>query len=342
MCEAYNISVDDLEKIIVCFEQDVQDELLKYVPMGSNYCDKIHGCDNNNDGSVFTQRVTQRDTSCKYCLKKTQNNSVLRNDCRMSREFNKLKCTYYQGDEYYRNTNITLEEHLKRTHPPPGHNIVVHPYILEIILNAIHKLWICQILLIQKCIYDSSKQEAYEYKIKTHSVVHLLGSDNPRIQEWLDTVVIKGFTLNNKKGSPNPLQVKTESYESMYMNESMTIRQHVELYQRDSEQCNYNTVNYGTEYHLLISQSQFDLLKNAYIDDKNLKSIYVEMNHINGTNTITNFIGSAEIPNVNTNTMTKIIEPLEPMYKPKPMTSDRTYCIPSSKSKSKSKDCVIL
>lgn len=277
MCEAYIVSVENLKEMIIHFKKSERDELLKYVPMGSNYCTQIHGCDND------------RTFPCSLCTKRLDKQLEKDSDSRICKDFNKLRCLYI-NDSYYHNTMINLEEHLQRTHPPPGHNIVVAPETFNKIYdNMMESSKPLQMLLRQKCIYDSSMRETYEYKIETHRIAKLLDHVNPLIQRWLDTIAIKGFVNNEKKGPMNP-----KSYESLYMSTTMTIREHVEMYLRDSEQCNHNTVYYGTRYNLLMSQSQIDLLKNAYIDDKNLMELSVRMDPVDGTNAVIEFIGPME------------------------------------------------
>jgi hypothetical protein len=51
---------------------------------------------------------------------------------------------------------------------------------------------------------------------------------------------------------------------------------------------------YGTQYYVQISQSQFDLLKDAYLGDKNLIELLIDMGPVEETNSVTNFFGSME------------------------------------------------
>ena len=87
--------------------------------------------------------------------------------------------------------------------------------------------------------------------------------------------------MYEKKEELNP-----KSYESLYKSTTMTIRQHVEMFKRDSKQCNYNTVNHGTKYGLIMSQYQFDLLKYAYLNDENIGALTVQMEEVAETNAI--------------------------------------------------------
>ena len=136
----------------------------------------------------------------------------------------------------------------------------------------------------KKCIYDSSKKETYEYQIQTHCVVDLLDSKDPTVQQWLDIMGIRGFTETkcDKKNQP----CDPESYCTLYKSTTLTIRQHLEMFKRDSKQCNYNTVNHGTKYGLIMSQSQYDLLKHAYLNDNKMNELTVRMIPVPDTNAI--------------------------------------------------------
>lgn len=277
MCEAYAILVKDLKKLLDGIGdnakkyESIKNELLKYVPMGDNYCADFHGCDNNQQGS------------CHLC-------ALREYDYRLVRDFNKLKC-YENDNSYYHNSFVSLREHLERTHPPINYNVIVHPHFFEKIKKCINSmdpiLWIELKLLTgicyKKCSFDSSKKETYEYHILTHRAVNLLNSTNPIIQYWLNTVAVKGCARYDEKseGSYDP-----ESYESLYKSTRFTIRQHLEMFKRDSKQCNYNTVNFGTEYSILMYQNQFDLLKSAYLNDKELNELNVQMIPVSETNAI--------------------------------------------------------
>lgn len=284
MCEAYTVSVECLSEMIVYFEKSVQEKLLNYVPMGSNYCEEINGCDNRDDKTI----------PCSLCFRKIEKNSLSKTNFSFTRKYNGLECSYYEfGKHYFHNTNICLKEHFNRTHPPAGHEVIVDVETFEIINNNMMiSSKPLQMILRQKCLYDSSKQETYEYQIQTHKCVKLLftsDSLNPLISQWFDTIPIKGYVKNEKMNNLNP-----ESYESLYTSETMTIREHVMMYQRDSEQCNHNTVNFGTQYMLLISQNQFNMLKNAYMNDRMIKPLSVEMVSVDNTNTVTGYLGSKE------------------------------------------------
>lgn len=263
MTEAYIVCVDDLIQNIQYFRDADRTELLKYVPMGSNYCDRYHGY-----------------------ITGSQKSSVFKN-C------NKLD-VYYSNTKYYLNTTMNLEEHMKRADPPMEHNIVVHPHIFgKIYANIIdpNGSRLLQPFLIQKCTFDSMKRNKYNYEIKIHQIVKLLESENALIQQWLESRVgVRGFATNEKQGPLDP-----NSYESLYKNDSMSIREHVEMYLRDNEQCNYNTVHHGTNYLISITQSQFDMLKNAYTDDEKLTNLLVNMQPVIGTNAVTEFTDSREV-----------------------------------------------
>ncbi len=289
MSEAYIVSVENLKELIIHFKESERNVLLKYVPMGSNYCVHIHGCDRDSD--------SDKKNPCSHCNKKIEKDSLSKINHRMTRNYNELNC-YYFDTEYYNNTSINLEEHMNRTHPPPGHNIVVDHMIFEkIIKNMMLTSNPLQMLLRQKCLYDSSMKETYQYNVETHRIVKLYDLykenapyHNPMICEWMDSVAIRGFATNeNAKKELIP-----ESYESLYKSTQMTIRQHVEMYMRDSDQCNHNTVYYAIKYNLLMSQNQFDLLKNAYLNNQNLKELLVIMLSVENTNSVIKFIGSRE------------------------------------------------
>lgn len=303
MCEGYAVLVKDLNKFFggitdldklksligfSCLDKDgyldrdgnvcnlddykkINNELLKYVPVSSNYSDKFHGCDD-----ILNK-------PCGLCLEKN-------NDRRVIRNYNNLEC-YYVSYEYYSDSSASLEEHLKKKHPPLEHSVILSSEIFEKIKHQVDKIhpmiWISSMKLslgmhYKRCTYDSSKEESCEYKLPIHCIVHFLDSDDPLIQQWLDTVAVKGcaeYDNNNFEKDP-------ESYETLYQSTTFTIRQHLEMYKKDSKQCNYNTVNYGIKYHLLIYQGQYDLLRQAYINDDKLPELFVHMIPVQGTNVV--------------------------------------------------------
>lgn len=231
MSQGYAVLVRDLKKVIQCFNKEQVKELLEYVPMADNYCLQFHGCDNSENKD-----------KCDMCARKLDDDL----DQRTIRQFYKLECHYHNND-YYHSTTANLEEQLKRTHSSREHRVVVSQKILEKIKQLMwdadpYKLLDLLIHRIhyKKCLYDSSKNEIYEYRIQTHSAVKILDSE---IKQWLDTMG-KGYAINDKKlkGNKDP-----DSYESLYST-MMTMRQHLEMFKRDSKQCNYNTVNHNTQY----------------------------------------------------------------------------------------------
>ncbi len=250
MSQGYAILVKDFKKAMKCFDEIEKKELLQYVPMGDNYCIQFHGCDKQ---------------LCGLCSIKKKEDY----DHRTLRQFNKLECVYIENN-YYHNTLANMEEQFNRTHPPIVHNVIVDQKTFEKLKRLMrgadpYKLIDFKICTIdyKKCMYDSSKEETYEFKILTHHLVKFLDSSCPKINQWLNTVAIKGYTVYEKKDEP----FDSNSYESLYMSTKMTIRQHVEMFKRDSKQCNYNTVYYGTQYGIIMSQSQFDMLRNNEIKE---------------------------------------------------------------------------
>jgi hypothetical protein len=286
MCDAYVIHVHDLKKALHLFDEATRNEILQYVPMGDNYCTDFHGCDSDACDTCMKGRFDHRSPE------KVDPNHFCQ-DIRSVRNYNQMKCCYYDI-QYSHNSNLTIDEHFKRTHLPVGGQVViVDPKMFEKIKQLLktsnpmdwNKLHLTCVGYTQ-CIFDSTKKESYNFFVDTHIIVKLLDSTNPEIQQWLDTLC-NGVASCEKKidDSYDP-----ESYESLYKN-TMTIRQHVEMFQRDHVQCNYNSVNHGIKYTIMMSQPQFDLLKNAYLNDSNISELIVVMHCVKDTNAV-NFNGN--------------------------------------------------
>lgn len=232
---AYVIYVKELKKFVHGIDEISKRILLEYVPLGDNYNIEYDICDFSQD-------------PCDECS--------LKNDDRSRKNFNEMIC-HYNVSDYFHNASVNLEEHFKRTHRPYNHCVVIHPHIFEKIKQIIDQHLPIRGISYKKCMYDSSKKETYQYNIHTHSIVNFLDSTNPLIQQWLDTMPIKGHAKYDKK-ELNP--------ESLCKSTTLTLRQHLEMFKKDSKQCNFNTVNHGIHYSLWIYQEQFDLLKRAYLE----------------------------------------------------------------------------
>lgn len=204
--------------------------------------------------------------------------------------YNGLECHYITVNQHYRNSTMSLNKLMMIKDINILHNVIVHPEIFEKIKQQMMKKRNTEqyrIIGYKKCIYDSSRKDKYEFRIPVKNIVPFLDSVNPMVQKWLDMVPYKGFVTSEKSGSLNP-----ESYESMYKNTSLSTRQHVSLYHRDQDQCNYNTVNHGINYLLSLTQDQFDFLKEIYINDKNqqLPKLIMAITSIKETNALIDFI----------------------------------------------------
>lgn len=278
MCEAYCVRVSKLKKAFSLFNETIKQDLLEYIPMGDNYCVNFHGCDNEDQ--------------CSLCIKYKDDESW---NHRYIRNYNGLQCVY-QDDEYYHNSSVNLREHFKRTHPSMDNSIIMHPHVFKKIERQVEtvdpKLWIrlnfCGIEY-RKCLYDSTKKESYIYDIQTHCIVNFIDSANQIIHHLLDTTGAIGYTTGGKKENDD---YSEDSYESLYKN-AMTLRQHVEMYKRDSKQCSHNTVHHNINYGLSLDQKQFDLLKYAYLNDETLKDetlkgLWIVKKPVDGTNAVCN------------------------------------------------------
>lgn len=272
----------------------MQKELLEYVPLGDNY---YVGPDSGPGNTVYSG--FNGNTVCSGFNGNTcQGNNCSKSKCTyddiypyplFEKRFNNLKCNFFM-DSYYHNSTENLGELMKKIHISIEHNVIVSSRIFEIIAaqQKIKKYNFRDYTTIryQKCIYDATKKEAYEYVVAVKDIVKFISSVNPMIYRWLETVPNKGFTDKDiEKDRINP-----ESYESLYKNSLLTIRQHTEMYHRDRNQCNHNTVNHGITYMLSLNQNQFDFLRDIYIDDPNLPELHVSINFINETNGLIKFL----------------------------------------------------
>ena len=100
MCEAYCVGVKNFKKAFELFDSNIQEELLKYLPMGDNYFIGPPGT-NQCDCDNKIHRSNDID-SCQ-----NTNNPLF------ERKINGLHCIYFM-DEYYHNSAISLKEHMAR------------------------------------------------------------------------------------------------------------------------------------------------------------------------------------------------------------------------------------
>lgn len=294
--QAYAIIITTLRDVFNSFDPEIQKELLEYVPMGDNYC--------IGPPESELKEVSEEDMNL-YSLTGQMVGGAEEYDPLYERKYNGLRCNCILID-YYHNSTMSLSTLMTKKYINEMHHVIVHQDVFEKIKAQIlgsllrrgRKREIgednCTIWYM-RCIYDSSREEAFEYVIYVKNIVKLLESENQKIQKWLETIPNKGF-VNVEDASISNTQ-NHNSYQIQYKNSLLSVRQHASMYHRDQNQCNYNTVNHGSllgglTYMLSLSQYQFDLLKDAYIESKEstLPKLNVLMKEIPNTNTMIKFL----------------------------------------------------
>jgi hypothetical protein len=57
---------------------------------------------------------------------------------------------------------------------------------------------------------------------------------------------------------------------------TMTLGEHIRMYQRDRNICNYNAVNHNIKYYVTLSQEQYDLLTASMLSDDPSFQIHIQ------------------------------------------------------------------
>jgi hypothetical protein len=236
---AYAISIDNLRKT---FEKSSSDskiqKLLDYVPMGTNYVIKPF----NSNWSEKTKEFIFGDLT--------------------------IKC-HDGGYNRYFNSKLTLREHINQPYLNCLHRVIVHPWFLEHLEQIPMDELMILMLDYQRCMYDENKSQTqtYDYSIEIWKLKKLIDSSNLHVVELLETNTQGYATCEKNSGI-----YIAGTYEEMCKS-TMSLREHIRMYQRDQDICNFNTVNYGIHYYVNLSQNQVDLLVKAAKEVSEIKLI---------------------------------------------------------------------
>jgi hypothetical protein len=193
---------------------------------------------------------------------------------------NNVKCldVDYHGYDNIYGSNLTISDHINQKDNTENDYVVLssddYKIIEQIVLTHLD---CCFNFRYFECIYDKerSNEKIYTYSTKMFGLVKLLELKGfPQIDKLLSMNPNKVYATNEKKDEP---YLANNTYEVLFAT-TMTLGEHVRMYQRDQNICNYNTVNHNIEYYVVLSQEQYDLLSSSMLSDDPSFQIYVEKN----------------------------------------------------------------
>lgn len=165
-----------------------------------------------------------------------------------------------------------MKEHIDQKHLNCLHNVVVHPWFFEELTKMPMEDLRMFHLTFQRCMYDENKSQpqSYHYPTQIKDLKKLINSTNPWIFELMGTVPLRGYATSEKKTGV----YVAGTYEEI-CGSTMSLGEHIKMYLRDQNICNFNTVNYDISYCVDLSQYQVDILikaakENSLMDKYNL------------------------------------------------------------------------
>lgn len=227
---AYVLSIEELKRAFekANFNNPNIQKFLNYVPMGTNYLKNPL----NSDCSEQSNSITYENLVIKFL-----------------------------GEyEVYFNSKLTLKEHIDQKYLHCLYYVVVHPWFFEELTKMQMEDLRLFSLRYQRCVYDENKSQpqTYHYPMQIKDLKKLIESTNPWILELLETIPLRGYATSEKKSGV----YVAGTYEEMYKS-TMSLGEHIKMYLRDQNICNFNTVNYGISYCVDLSQNQVDFLIKA-------------------------------------------------------------------------------
>jgi hypothetical protein len=180
---------------------------------------------------------------------------------------NNVKCVCFNLDDCNNlyNSQLTVTQHIEQKDIKWNDYVVLRSDDFEIIKQIVLTSSIHLHFGYFECIYDRerSNEKTYKYPTKICNLVKLLGSEDlTHINKLLSINPIEVCATGKKKDEP----YLAETYEVLYAT-TMTLGEHIKMYQRDQNICNYNTVNHGIGYEIALSQEQYDLLSASMLSD---------------------------------------------------------------------------
>lgn len=185
-------------------------------------------------------------------------------------KMNNIHCTYYSFDHRdndYHHSRLTVAEHINQKGTEGLDYVVLTPTDFEIIKQIVLTSQYYFHFGYHECIYDTKRSnvKTYTYTTKINNLVKLLDlpkGDHPQIDKLLSLNPIEIIVTGEKKDEP----YLAEKYEVLYR-ATMTLDEHIRMYQRDQDCCNYNTVNHGISYEVKLSQEHYDLLTASMLSE---------------------------------------------------------------------------
>lgn len=179
-----------------------------------------------------------------------------------------IKCSYGIACYHFYADNLTLQQHIDRKYTNELRKRSLLSVVLELDdFKLLEKIVydknsddnLC--IIYDKCFFDTTKKIVRRYNTHAHKLVQLLDYNiDENVQKMLDLHPIKAYVSEKKdKDKDKDKNCDQNSYEVLY-EKDMPLREHLLMYKRDENICNYNTVNHGISYSIELSRDQFDLL----------------------------------------------------------------------------------
>jgi hypothetical protein len=180
----------------------------------------------------------------------------------------------YRGYDNVYSSQLTISEHINQKDNSKDDYVILSSDDYKIIEQIILKHPTYLNFRYFKCIYDKerSNEKTYTYSTDIFNLVKLLElKDFPHIDKLLSIDPFKVYTTGEKKDEP----YLAETYEVLFAS-TMTLGEHIRMYQRDRNICNYNAVNHNIKYYVTLSQEQYDLLTASMLSDDPSFQIHIQ------------------------------------------------------------------